>query len=129
MAGQIPIVDYLILDPAPHLRAHQCANCGARYFDRRNACAACGGATFIDVDVPTDGELRSFTIVHRAAEGVPTPFAAGVIDCHGTSVRGNLVNTPPDPENVRLGMKVRLTTYSIGNRGGVDAVGYGFEPA
>ena len=32
---QIPIVDYLVLRPEPHLRAHECASCAARYFDRR----------------------------------------------------------------------------------------------
>ena len=25
ITGQIPIVDYLILEPEPHLRAHECA--------------------------------------------------------------------------------------------------------
>ena len=39
MAGRIPLVDYLVLDDGdPHLRAQECVNCGARFFDRRNAC-------------------------------------------------------------------------------------------
>ena len=29
------VVDYLVLDPEPHLRAHECTSCGARFFDRR----------------------------------------------------------------------------------------------
>lgn len=129
MTWQVPIVDYLVLGDAPHLRAHECTWCSARYFDRRNACAACTGTSFTDIAVPVKGELRAFTIVHQAAPGVPTPFVAGVIDCGGTSVRGNVINTPPDPAHIWLGMKVRLTTYSLGEKGGVEAVGYGFEPA
>ena len=35
-----------------------------------------------------------------AAPGIPVPFVAGVIDCDGTSVRGNVINTEPDPEHV-----------------------------
>ena len=46
MAEQIPLVDYLALGDEPHLVAHQCTSCGARFFDRRNACASCGGDTF-----------------------------------------------------------------------------------
>ena len=129
MAAAVPIVDYLVLGDDPHLVAKECTSCGARFFDRRNACAACFATSFTTVDVPTEGELRSFTIVSFAAPGVEVPFVAGVVDCDGTSVRGNVVNVPPDPEHVTLGMKVRLTTVPVGSdASGVEAVGYGFEP-
>jgi len=60
---------------------------------------------------------------------VEVPFVAGVIDCDGTSVRGNIVNCPPDPDHVHLGMAVRLTTWVVGtDAAGVEAVNYGFEP-
>ena len=72
MANQIPIVDYLVLDDGdPHLEANECTQCGARFFDRRNACASCSGTSFRTVDVPRDGVLRTFTIVSFAAPGVP----------------------------------------------------------
>jgi uncharacterized OB-fold protein len=126
---RVPLVDYLVLDDEPHLVAAECAACGARYFDRRSACARCGGLEFRSVDVPTEGVLRTFTIVQFAAEGVDVPFVAGVVDCAGTSVRGNVVNVPPDPEHVTQGMPVRLTTVPVGvDADGVEAVGYGFEP-
>ena len=130
MTAQIPLVDYLVLGDAPHLQANECTSCGARYFDRRNACAGCFGTEFRKVTVPTEGEVRAFTIVTFAAPGVPVPFVAAVVDCNGTSVRGNLINVDPDPEHVSLGMKVRLATYSLGlDDNGVEAVGFGFEPA
>lgn len=129
MSGQIPLVDYLVLGDEPHLVANQCADCGARFFDRRNACASCGGTAFTKVPVATEGEVRAFTIVAFAAPGVPVPFVSAVIDCDGTSVRGNIVNTEPDPEHVTLGMRVRLTTTSLGaDDNGVEAIGYAFEP-
>jgi len=126
----IPIVDYLVLEPEPHLVANECTECGARFFDRRNACASCSGTEFKKVDVPTEGEVRAFTIVSFAAPGIPVPFVASVVDCDGTSVRGNIVNTEPDPEHVTLGMRVRLTTVPIGtDSAGTEAIGFGFEPA
>lgn len=129
MAKQIPYVNYLVLGDAPHLEANQCSSCGARFFDRRNACAGCFGTEFTKVTVPTSGEVRSFSIVTFAAPGVQVPFVSAIIDCGGTSVRGNIVNTPPDPDHVRLGMKVRLTTFVVGTDDeGTEAVNYGFEP-
>jgi uncharacterized OB-fold protein len=129
MSPTIPIVDYLVLGDDPHLVAHECTACGARFFDRRNACAACGGTAFVDQAVATAGEVRAFTIVSFAAPGVPVPFVAAVVDCDGTSVRANLVNVEPDADHVHTGMKVRLTTAPIGkDADGVEAIGFGFEP-
>ena len=129
MPGQIPLVEYLKLEPEPHLVAHECVSCGARYFDRRNACAGCFGTEFRDVPVSTTGEVRAFTIVSLAAPSIPVPFVAAVVDCDGTSVRGNLLNVPPDAEHVHVGMKVKLTTQNIGaDSAGTDAIGFGFEP-
>ena len=129
MSKQIPLVDYLVLGASAHLEANECTSCGARFFDRRNACAGCFKTEFKKVAIATDGEVRAFTIVTFAAPGVPVPFVSGVIDCAGTSVRSNIINTPADPEHVTLGMKVRLATYSMGTDDeGTEAIGFGFEP-
>jgi uncharacterized protein len=128
--SQIPFVDYLVLDDGePHIVAHECTTCGARYFDRRNACAGCFGTEFATVSLPTVGELRTFSIVAFAAPGVQVPFVAGVVDCGGTSVRTNIINVEPVPENIHTGMTVKLATYSLGtDADGVEAIGFGFEP-
>ena len=127
----IPIVEYLVLGTEPHLVANECRGCGARYFDRRNACAnaECSGGGFSRVTVSSVGTVEAFTIVAFAAPGVPVPFVAALVDCEGTSVRANLVNVEPDPERLQFGMKVRLATYSLGTDSeGTEAVGFGFEP-
>jgi uncharacterized OB-fold protein len=127
--SQIPVVDYLVLEPNAHLTAHQCDSCGARFFDRRNACAACGAVGFSSVDVATVGVVTAFSIVNFAAPGVTVPFVPALIDCDGTAVRGNIIGCPPDPEHVRLGMSVVLDTYSIGtDEQGTEAIGFGFTP-
>lgn len=131
MGGQIPMVDYLVLDDGPaHLVAQECTNCRARFFDRRNACAGCFGTNFVTVAIPTEGTLRTFTIVTFAAPGIPTPFVAGVVDCGGTQVRANIINVEPTPEHVADGMTLRLATYLLGaDSDGTEAIAFGFEPA
>jgi uncharacterized protein len=129
MTAAIPHVNYLVLGDTPHLVAQECVSCGARFFDRRNACAACFATDFRSAAVPTRGVVRSFTIVTFAAPGVPVPFVAAIVDCGGTSVRGNLVNVAPTPDAVTLDMPVRLVTVPLGTDiNGVEAVSFGFEP-
>ena len=128
--AQVPLVDYLCLEPEAHLVAQECRNCGARFFDRRNACARCGRSDFAPVEVAGDGELRAFTIVHRAAPGIPVPFVSAIVNTDdGTWVRSNVVNCDPTPDAVTLGMRVRLTTYPVGtDDDGTEAVAFGYEP-
>ncbi len=128
--AQVPLVDYLRLEPEPHLVAHECRHCGARFFDRRNACARCGRSDFAPAAVDGAGELRAFTIVYRAAPGIPVPFVSAIVRTDdGTWVRSNVVHCNPTPESVELGMRLRLTTYAIGtDDDGTEAVAFGYEP-
>ena len=130
MAKQIPMVEYLRLDGDPRLVANECKDCGALYFDRRNACASCGKRSFGSRDLATSGVVRSFSIIHQAAPGVPVPYVSSVVDLDGGgSVKSKVVNVEPDPESVKLGMKVQLTTFVVGtDDDGTEAVAFGFEP-
>jgi uncharacterized OB-fold protein len=125
----VPIVDYLVLGDPPHLEAEECTSCGARVFGRHNACPSCSARDFHRVRVAGEGELRTFSIVNFGPPGVPAPYVAAIVDCDGTLVQGLVVNTPPDPEHVVAGMKLRLTTFPIGtDTAGTEAIGFGFEP-
>ena len=132
MGKQFPIVDYLVLDDgAPYLVANRCDSCGALYFDRRNACAKCTGRSFSKQRLADDGTVRSFTIVYRAAPGVPTPYVSAIVDLSGGGVvKANLLNVEPSPDHVRSGMTVRLTTTVAGvDDEGTEAIQFGYEPA
>ncbi|WP_419945858.1 Zn-ribbon domain-containing OB-fold protein [Candidatus Poriferisodalis sp.] len=125
------MVEYLKLGDDPHLVANVCDACGASYFDRRNACAACGAREFTVSRLSNTGAVRSFTIVHRAAKGVPAPYASAVVDLDGGGrVKSNIINVEPNPDNVTLGMRVRLATYvTATDDDGVEAVAFGYKPA
>ncbi len=128
---QIPIVDYLVLDDVPpHIRAEVCTGCGASYFDRRNACAKCGKRAFESRPLPGEGTVRSFTIVHRASPGVPTPYISAIVDLDGGGVvKANVVNVEPDPDQISFGMPVKLATFVAGtDDDGTEAIAFGYEP-
>lgn len=128
--SQVPLVDYLRLGERPHLRSNECVDCGARFFDRRNGCASCGGTEFRSAPVENRGVVRAFTIVHRAAPDILAPYVSAIIETEdGTSVRSNVVNCDPTPEAVTLGMSVRLVVYPIGrDDNGTEAIAFGYEP-
>lgn len=132
MPTQIPMVEYLVLDDGPpHLTARACTACGALFLDRRNACARCSGRAFETRALGTTGRIRTFTIVHRAAPGVPTPYVSAVVDLDGGgAVKANVVSVEPHPDKVATGMAVRLVTFVAGTDDeGTEAVAFGFEPA
>ena len=78
-----------------------------------------------------EGELRAFTIVHRASPGVTVPYISGIVDLDGGGVvKANIIGIDPEPGNLTLGMKVSLTTFPIGtDAAGTEAVAFGYKPA
>lgn len=132
VAARVPLVDYLVIDDGdPYLVANESTESGALYFDRRNADAKSGRPGFTRRRLADTGAVRTFTIVHRAAPGVPTPYVSVVVDLDGGgTVKANLINVDPDPARVRVGMPVRLTTYTAGtDDNGTEAVAFAYEPA
>ena len=128
---QVPIVDYLVIDDgAPYLVAQESTETGALYFDRRNADAKSGKPGFRIRRLADTGRVRTFTIVHRAAPGVPTPYVSVVVDVDGGGVvKANLLNVEPDPAHVRTGLPVKLTTYAVGtDDDGTEAIAFAYEP-
>lgn len=125
---QIPIVDYLVLDDPAHLQAHACTSCAALYFDRRSGCARCGQTEFVRKSLSNDGTVRAYTIVHRAAPSVPTPYTSVVVDLDGGGVvKANLLDVD-DPETITPGMPVSLATFVAGvDDDGLEAIGFGYR--
>lgn len=73
----------------------------------------------------------SYTVVHRAAPGVPAPFTSAVVALDGGGViKANVVSPDGAPlPTVECGTDVELVTYEIGiDAEGTRAVGFGFTP-
>jgi uncharacterized OB-fold protein len=130
MPRRIPAVDYLRLDDPPSLEAHECARCGSLYFDRRNACAKCFATEFARRPLANEGVVKAFTIVHRAAPGVPAPYTSVIVALDGGGdVKANLLGVT-DPSEIVAGLRVVLQTFVAGaDDDGVEAVAFGYAPA
>ena len=131
MTQQIPMVDYLELgDDGPTLVAHECQVCRALYFERRNACAHCGGDDFAPQRLARTGVVKSFTIVHRSAPGVEVPFFSVVVALDGGGfVKSSLRDVEVDPASITRNLPVELTTYLAGTDAeGTEAIAFAFRP-
>lgn len=129
MAKEIPAVDYLVLGDPPRLRAHECVNCGALYFDRRNACSRCTRSEFGSRDLASTGTVRAFTIVHRAGKNVEVPYTSVVVDLDEGGVVKATLRDATDPDRITAGLRVRLVTFPVDtDDDGAVAVAFGFVP-
>jgi uncharacterized OB-fold protein len=124
------MVAYLRLDGEPTLVAQVCESCGARFLDRRNGCAHCGATLFRSESLARRGLVRSYTIVHRSAPGVQTPFVSAVVGLEdGAVVKATLREVEPEMKMLAAAMPVELVTFVAGtDADGVEAVGFGFRP-
>ncbi len=134
-AKTLPVVPFLKIPEQgdPYLEGSRCRACGAVYLGQRSVCGACTArdamATFT---LSNHGELYVYSIVHRSFPGVETPYVSAVVDLDGGgTIKGNLVDIEPDPERIRLGMRVEVVYRPAGRKDGEgnDYLAYFFRPA
>ena len=99
---RVPLVSYLALEPEPHLLAWECTACAARFFDRRNACAACGAA-----GAP---ETTGATETTGAAETAETPATAETTKTTGTTETTGAAEAAETPASAPFTRKSVSTT-------------------
>ena len=112
MSESLPAVHYLKLPEgdAPYLEGQRCSSCSAVFTDKRSVCASCGGRETLQAEkLTTKGKVYSYSIVHRTFPGVKTPFVSAIVDLEGGgTLKGNLINIEPTPENIKFGMDVEV---------------------
>ncbi len=108
----LPAVDYLKIPESgePWLEGSKCRACGAIYLGTRSVCSKCAARDQMDsIRLSNRGTLYTYAIVHRSFPGVEVPFISAVVDLEGGgTVKGNLVDIDPDPDQIRFGMPVEV---------------------
>ncbi len=130
-----PVVPFLKIpdEGDPYLEGHKCKSCGSVFLGERNVCANCSARDQLEaVKLSNEGELYVYSITHRSFPGIQTPFVSAVVDLDGGgSVKGNLINIDPDPEKIKMGMRIEVI-YQIAprkDREGHEYLTYYFQPA
>jgi uncharacterized OB-fold protein len=128
MPEVIAAVNYLALGDEPSLVANECSSCSALYFDRRNACAKCAGMEFTTRQLSTEGVLKAYTIVHRAAKGQDVPYTSCVVALDGGGVVKANLRGVTVPDQIKAGTRVQLVTFPAGkDDDGTTAIAFGFK--
>jgi uncharacterized OB-fold protein len=136
MSETLPAVHYIKLpeNGEPFLEGQKCKSCSAVFTDKRSVCAKCGGRDTLEtVKLSSKGKLYSYSIVHRSFPGIETPFVSAVVDLEGGgTLKGNLINVEPSPENVKFDMPVEVVFKdALGRKDkeGNDYICFFFQPA
>jgi uncharacterized OB-fold protein len=113
-------------DP-PSLLGSTCNACGTSTFPARDFCPSClaDGPHAIG-PLARHGSVFSYTVVHQAPGGRPTPYVLGYVDLDDNVRVLAQLDVPVD--RVSIGMRVGLVLREVGESDGVPLVGYAFAP-
>ncbi len=117
-----------IRDRYYRLIGSRCAKCGAEFFPPVYRCKACGSEDLKDSEMPKEGEIATYTVLHEPLPGfeAQTPLYLAVVKLsNGTKVLGQVVDSPE--ESVRTGTKVRATLRRVRVDGESGQIVYGYK--
>lgn len=133
-SGPRPVVPFLKIPPGgePYLEGQKCRACGAIFLGERDTCSKCGKSGAMEPKrLSNRGELYVYSIVHRSFPGIEVPYVSAIVDLEGGgTVKGNLINVPPDPAKIKMGMPVEVI-YRVAprkDRDGNEYLTYYFQP-
>jgi hypothetical protein len=111
------------------LEAARCEACDKVLFPPRTVCPGCGGCTFETTVLPREGKVVTFTVVRVPPAGFteqsPLPIAIVELD-NGVKVMVQ-VGDLADPEELEIGMPVRLEFRRISWDGEAGLIFYGHK--
>ncbi len=104
------------------LKGSYCENCGNYYYPPRNICPVCRRKSrMVDAKIEEEGKVISYTVVHDG--NLRNPYVVALIELkNGGKIVSQLVC---DPEEVRVGMKVRKAFRKYGEDGEDGIIYYG----
>jgi uncharacterized protein len=87
----------------------RCPSCGKVYVPPRGACPTCGVPTTTDVELPDTGLVTTFCVVNVPFQGqrLPSPYVAASVLLDGADIAFQHLILGCEPDQVRMGMRVR----------------------
>lgn len=122
-----PATSYMRLDAEgkPYLQGSRCEACQAVFLGEREHCGRCAVRYRMKpMALARHGRLYNYTIVHRSYPGIKVPFISAIVDLDGGgTVKGNLLEVMPDPQQVHFDMPVRMI-FQDARIANLEAAGY-----
>lgn len=117
-----------------HLLGSRCDNCGEIYFPQKEIqiCSNCQSEKISSIDLGSEGKIFSYTVVHQMPAGGfykgIVPFIYAIVEMPaGVHLQTHLINI--DPENIKIGDKVKTVLDTLFEDEETKTITYKFEPA
>ena len=108
--------------------AGKCKHCGKTCFPPRSKCPKCGNTEFEIVTLPSDGVVRTFTVIRVAPSQFSdqAPYAIGIVELDGgVKITAQIVDCPVD--KIHIGQKVKIEFRRIQEDGSAGILCYGYK--
>jgi uncharacterized OB-fold protein len=97
------------------LMAGRCKKCGKMHFPPRQLCDKCLSREFEWTQMPTQGRLLTYTIIHIAPTQFQAmaPYAMGIIELdNGPRILGMIQNMPLDQLKIGIPLSIAFEPHS-----------------
>ena len=108
--------------------AVKCNKCGKVCFPPRMVCPVCQAREFTKVNVNTEGTVETFTVIRVAPSNFvdQAPYCLGIVNL-GDDVKILCQIADCEPEELKIGMKVRLEFRKLQREGEDGILCYGYK--
>jgi uncharacterized OB-fold protein len=117
---------YRVEGPYLRLQGQQCHQCNAKQFPPNPTCRGCGGTELDACEMSGAGVVASFSEIGSPPSGFSYPFIAALVTlAEGMTIAAQL--TDIEPEDVKIGLAVEMTTRRISETGAEGCLIYGYK--
>jgi len=117
---------YRVEGPYLRLQGQQCRRCNAKQFPPNPTCRSCGATEFDSCNLSGVGVVASFSEINAPPAGFSYPFLAALVTlAEGMTIAAQL--TDIEPEDVKIGLAVEMTTRRIAETGSEGCLIYGYK--
>jgi uncharacterized OB-fold protein len=110
------------------LVAGRCSKCGKRVFPPPEFCPDCAGGLIEPAELPREGRLYTWSVVHAARAGWEVPFVLGYVDlAPDVRVLAHIVGAGPDELAIDMPVKVRGRS-PLASATGQEVLAFEFVP-
>jgi len=108
--------------------AAKCKKCGKVLFPPRIICPACQNREFELVHIGDHGKVETFTVIRVGPSGLidQDPYAVAIVNV-GDGVRILCQVADCEPEELKIGMPVKLEFRKLSQEGESGIINYGYK--